>query len=246
MTYKLNKYERLDDLLTHDLKIIQDEREFCFSLDAVLLAHFVSAKKTAQGLDLGTGTGVIPLLLSLRVKKIYGIELNPVTANLAKRNVVLNQLEDKIVILEGDYRQIANLPLPEQFDFVVANPPYRPSKHGDVNIKPGVATARHEITTDLDTVVAVAARKLKYHGRFAMVHLPERLGEIIVSMHRHNIAPKRLRFVQPKRNKKPNIVLIEGVFGGNIGGLQVDVPMIVHNDDGSYTEELLSYYYPAN
>ncbi|WP_196595874.1 tRNA1(Val) (adenine(37)-N6)-methyltransferase [Pectinatus frisingensis] len=241
---KLKPFERIDDLLIDGLRIIQNERQFCFSLDAVLLAHFTSTKKNWQGLDLGTGTGVMPLLLAKRVKKMYAVELNPVTADLAKRNVLMNKLADKIVICEGDYRQIGKF-YPAQFaDFAVANPPYRPLSQGNINNTDGIAKARHEITATLADVVRAAHYVLKYHGRFAMVHLPERLSEIIVQMNINGIVPKRLRFVQPKIEKPPNMVLIEGVAGGAAGGLKVDIPLIVHEPGGQYTKELMQYYYP--
>lgn len=241
---KLNPFERIDDLMTDGLKIIQNEKEFCFSLDAVLLAHFAYVKKNDCGLDLGTGTGVIPLLLAKHVRLVHALEINPVTADLAKRNAAMNNLADKIIVKQADYRQLQEL-YPAQFaDFVVANPPYRPISDGCVNRKDGVAMARHEITASLEDVVAAAKYALRFHGRFAMVHLPERLSEIMVEMDKNGIIPKKLRFVQPKENKVPNMVLIEGIAGGARGGLKVDTPLIVHNADGSYTEELLRYYYP--
>lgn len=243
---KLNPFERIDDLLTDGLKIIQNEKEFCFSLDAVLLAHFVHVRKNSCGVDLGTGTGVLPLLLAKQVQKMYAVEINPVTADLAKRNVAMNDLADKITVREGDFRRLKDFYKPEFADFVVANPPYRPAEHGNINNVEGVAKARHEITATLSDVIKAARYVLKFHGRFAMVHLPERLAEIIVQMDRNNIAPKRLRFVQPKKDRQPNMVLIEGIAGGAQGGLKVDVPLIIHKDDGSYTDELMKYYYPED
>ncbi|WP_196594737.1 tRNA1(Val) (adenine(37)-N6)-methyltransferase [Pectinatus sottacetonis] len=244
MIYELNPFERIDDLLTDGLKIIQNKKEFCFSLDAVLLAHFVNVKKKYCGVDLGTGTGVIPLLLSKKVEKIYAVELNPVMIDLAQRNVILNNLADKISVKSGDYRKIREFYPPQFADFVVVNPPYRPVRHGNINVTAGIASARHEITATLADVVKAAAYVLRFRGKFAMVHLPERLAEIIVEMNKNNIVPKRLCFVQPKKDKPPNMVLIEGVSGGAQGGLKVDTPLIVHNEDGSYTKNLLEYYYP--
>ncbi len=244
MKCELKEHERLDDLLVSGLKIIQNEREFCFSLDAVLLAHFVHVKKRAVGVDLGTGTGVMPLLLSQRAELIHAIELNSVTADLARRNVALNNLEKKIIVHEGDYCSIEKAYAPQFADFVIANPPYRPLRQGNINELDGVAKARHEITATLFDVVRAGAYCLKFGGRFAMVHLPERLGEIMVAMHEQRIEAKRLRFVQPKADRAPNMLLIEGVYGGALGGLRVDTPLIVHEPDGSYTKELLHYYYP--
>ncbi len=241
---KLNPNERLDDLLAGGLKIIQDKTQFCFSLDAVLLAHFATVKKNARGLDLGTGTGVLPLLLSQRTNHIDALEINPVMAALAQRNVQLNKLEDKITVHEGDLCQIERYCRAGSMDFVVSNPPYRQIDQGLINTLDGVAQARHEITAKLDDVVRAAGFALKNRGRFAMVHLPERLGEIMVAFHKYKIEAKRLQLVQPKRDKAPNIVLIEGIKEGALGGLQVEPALIVHEDNGDYTRPLMEYYYP--
>lgn len=234
--------ERLDDLLCGGKRIIQNTKEFCFSIDAVLLAHYPKCHKNWRVLDLGTGTGVMPLLMADEVKEIHAVELNPVMADLARRNVILNKLEEKIFVAEGDYRGIKDLYKPESFDLVIANPPYRPLLQGQLNNLSGVARARHEITATLADVVAAARYALKYHGRFAMVHLPERIGEIMVAMHENHIEPKRMQLVQPKPDKTSNLVLIEGVACGNPGGLKVELPLIVHNADGSYIDEILKIY----
>lgn len=244
MIYNLQENERIDDLLAGGLRIIQNKTEFCFSLDAVLLAHFVTQRQRARGLDLGTGTGVIPLLLSDKVAHIDAIEINPITCELAQRNVALNNLQDKITICHGDYCKVEQYYPAESMDFVVANPPYRQINQGQLNNLDGVASARHEISAKLADVVAAASYVLKPKGRFAMVHLPERLGEIMVELHKYKIAPKRLQLVQPKLNKAPNILLIEGVKNGQPGGLKVLPTLIVHEEDGSYTKPLLAYYYP--
>lgn len=244
MTFELNENECIDDLLTGGLKIIQHKNEFCFSLDAVLLAHFATVRQNSYGLDLGTGTGVIPLLLSSRVRKMEALEINPVTAEIAVRNMQLNNLADKICVQKGDLCRIEQYYKAGSMDFVVSNPPYRQINQGQLNLLDGVARARHEITAKLDDVVKAASYVLKYRGRFAMVHLPERLGEIMVAFHKYKIAAKRLRLVQPKRDKSPNIVLIEGVKDGAPGGLKVEPVLVVHEDNGDYTEPLLAYYYP--
>lgn len=243
-TFELNENERIDDLLAGGLKIIQHKNEFCFSLDAVLLAHFATVRKNSYGLDLGTGTGVIPLLLSPRVRKMEALEINPVTAEIAVRNMQLNNLADKIRVQQGDLCRIEQYYKAGSMDFVVSNPPYRQINQGQLNLLDGVARARHEITAKLDDVVRAASYVLKYRGRFAMVHLPERLGEIMVAFHKYKIAAKRLRLVQPKRDKLPNIVLIEGVKDGAPGGLKVEPVLVVHEDNGDYTKPLLAYYYP--
>lgn len=234
--------ERLDDLVCSGRRLIQNTKEFCFSLDAVLLAHYPRYHKNWRVFDLGTGTGVMPLLIADEVKEIHALELNTVMAELAQRNVQLNGLQDKIHVAQGDYRQIKELYPQESFDCVIVNPPYRPVQHGQLNSLSGVARARHEVTATLQDVVKAARYLLRFHGRFAMVHLPERLGEIMVAMHEHQIEPKRLQLVQPKPDKPSNLMLIEGVVGAAPGGLKAELPLIVHGQDGSYTRELLAIY----
>ena len=244
MTFKLNEFERIDDLLTGGLKIIQNSQEFCFSLDAVLLAHFALVRKNNHGIDLGTGTGVIPLLLSSRIEQIDAIEINSTMADLAKRNVELNNLTAKIKVTQGDFCHIEEYYRERSMDFVISNPPYRQINHGEINRLSGVARARHEITAKLDDVVRAASYLLKGRGRFAMVHLPERLGEIMVAFHKYHIEAKRMQLVQPKRDKAPNILLIEGVKDASPGGLKIEPTLIVHEDNGDYTPKLMEFYYP--
>ena len=242
MNIELQANERLDDLVKSGRKIIQNEAEFCFSLDAVLLAHFPNSTKSFRVLDLGTGTGVMPLLIADEVREIQAVEINPVMAELAARNMRLNGLEEKITVRRGDYREIRELYAPESFDLVLVNPPYRPVNHGQQNALHGVARARHEVTATLADVVWAARYALKFRGRLAMVHLPERLGEILVALHENQLEAKRVCFVQPKPDRDPNMVLIEAVVGAAPGGLKVSRPLIVHAADGSYTEEVLKYY----
>lgn len=261
----LRPNERLDDLMKCGRHIIQNTQEFCFSLDAVLLAHFPRLKKSQSVLDLGTGTGVIPLIIADEVAHVDAVELNPVMAELAVRNVALNQLEHRIDVLEGDYREIYDLYPQESFDLVLANPPYLPISQGKVNRLTGKARARHEFTATLEDVIRAARYALRYRGVFAMVHLPERLGEIFVTMNEYQMVPKRLRMVQPKHGKAPNMMLIEAivseapcvlkvlpgqkfprrlnkVVGAAPGSLKVLPPLIVHEEDGSYTKEILEIY----
>lgn len=239
---ELRENERLDDLMRCGRYIIQNTQEFCFSLDAVLLAHFPRLKPQQRVLDLGTGTGVIPLIIADEAAHVEALELNPVMAELAGRNVWLNELEQKISVRQGDYREIRSLYPAESFDVVLANPPYRPVAQGQVNKIKGVARARHEFTATLEDVVRAARYALRFRGVFAMVHLPERLGEIIVSLHAHQMEAKRLRMVQPKAGRAPNLMLVEAVVGAAPGGLKVLPPLIVHEEDGSYTRELLQIY----
>lgn len=236
--------ERLDDLRIGGLKIFQNERQFCFSLDAVLLAHFATLRKEARIMDLGTGTGVIPLILTARgAQNIMALELNEQMVHLARKSIVYNALEEKISVCSGDLREINALFSAETFDLVISNPPYRPLNNGKVSALDGIAAARHEITANLLDVVRAAAYLLRTKARFAMVHLPERLAEIVHAMQSLHIEPKRLRFVQSTVGQKPKMVLIEGVKGA-APGLEVEAPLIIYRNlpGGRYSEEMLHYY----
>ncbi|MEN6413809.1 MAG: tRNA1(Val) (adenine(37)-N6)-methyltransferase [Veillonellales bacterium] len=238
----LNPGERLDDLLINDLKIIQHEAEFCFSLDAVLLAHFTTLKLGTTVVDLGTGTGVIPLLLTTRgAGRITGVELNEKMADMAARSVRLNGLDGQIQIRQGDFRQMKGLLPAGETGLVVANPPYRPVGGGFLNPRDSVAMARHEVTANLQDVVAAARYLVKFRGRVAMVHLPERLAEVLKVMSDSGIEPKRLQLVYPAVQRKPNILLVEGVRGAR-PGLDVLPPLVIYKNDGSYSDEILEYY----
>ena len=233
--------ERLDDLMMRGRKIFQCDGEFCFSIDSVLLAHFPTLKKNFRVLDLGTGTGVIPLLIANGVAHIQAIELNPIMASNARRSVELNDLVGKIDIIEGDYREPKKYFRAESFDLVTVNPPYRSLGSGAVNQTLGIANARHEFTATLDDVIRTARFALKYHGRLCMIHIAERLCEIVDCLHRHQFEMKRLRLIQPKFDRPPNLMLIEAIVGAH-SGLKVEPPLIVHNDDGSYSDEIKKIY----
>ncbi|MBR0288077.1 MAG: methyltransferase [Selenomonadaceae bacterium] len=244
MSYEnfLREGERLDDLMRSGRVIIQNQNEFCFSMDSVLIAHFPRFKKNARVIDLGTGTGVIPLLIADDVKEICAVELNSRMADLAKRNVELNNLSEKIFVMEGDYRKHREIFKAESFDAAIANPPYTPIKNGDANKISGIARARHEFTATLEDVVTAARYVLKFHGNFYMIHLASRLCEIVETLHRHQMEMKRLRMIQPKAGRDANLIMLEAVVGANVGNLKIMPPLIVHNDDGSYTDEIFKIY----
>lgn len=234
--------ERIDDLLIQDLKIIQQEKEFRFTLDAVLLAHFAAVGNKAKAVDLGAGTGVIGLLLLTRgAAKVTGVELNPYIADMAQRTIKMNDLENKLQIVEGDFRQIHKLLPAGKCDLVVSNPPYRRQGQGLVNPADAVAMARHELTATLQDVIAAARHLVKYRGRFAMVHLPERLSEVLSALAAADLEPKRLQLVYPFVNKKPKLILVEGVRGAK-PGLEVLPPLIVYDKVGQYSEQILKIY----
>lgn len=234
--------ERLDDLIIGGLKIIQHSRQFCFSIDAVLLAHFATLKPNASAVDLGAGAGVISLLLAARgCKHIDAVEINSYAADMAKRSAALNRLENGIFVHALDLRQIKEAFAAQSRDLVVSNPPYRPIGHGKVSDIEDIAAARHEIKANLNDVVRAAGYLLKHRGRFAMVHLPQRLPEIMEEMRAAGVEPKRLRLVQATSKKNPSIALIEGVAGAR-AGLIVEKPLIIYNDDGTYSQTISSYY----
>ena len=233
--------ERLDDLMLRGRRIIQRDGEFCFSIDSVLLAHFPRLKPKLNVLDLGTGTGVIPLLIADDVAHVHAIELNPIMAQTARRSVSLNGLDDRITIIEGDYREPKKFFRAESFDLVTVNPPYRAIGSGEVNRSTGIANARHEFTATLDDVISAARFALKFGGTLCMIHIAERLCEIVDSLHRHQLEMKRLQLIQAKADRPPTLMLIEAKVGAH-SSLKILPPLVVHNADGSYTEEIKKIY----
>ena len=240
--FSLRDGERPVDLMRSGRVIIQSENEFCFSMDSVLIAHFPRFKRNARVLDLGTGTGVIPLLIADEVKEICAVELNSQMADMARRNVELNGLTEKISVVEGDYRKHRELFKPESFDLAIANPPYTPIKNGAANKITGIARARHEFTATLEDVVTAARFALKFRGVFCMIHLASRLCEIVDALHRRQMEMKRLRLIQPKADRDINLIMLEAVVGANAGNLKILPPLVVHNPDGSYTDEIYRIY----
>ena len=240
-TAQLRPNERIDDLCMGGRQIIQRTDEFCFSMDAVLLAHFPRLMGRERVLDLGTGTGVIPLLVTDHAAQITAVELNPVQAELAARNVHMNNLTEKITVREGDYRDPPALFACAAYDVVFSNPPYRPVESGAVSMG-ARAAARHELTATLADTVRAASYALKHGGRLAMVHLPERLGEIILALHAEHLAVKRLRMVQPRADRAPNLLLCEAVKGASTAGMRHEPALIVRDAEGNYTDEIRRIY----
>ena len=240
----LKEGERLDDLQRNDLRIIQNRNVFCFGMDAVLLSAFSQVREQEKVIDLGTGNGVIPLLLSARTKAghITGLEIQQQSADMAQRSVLLNHLEDRIEIIRGDIREAEGIFPAASFDVVTSNPPYMTSQHGLLNPKSAKAIARHEICCSLEDVCRAAAFLLLSGGRFYMVHRPFRLAEIIRALSRYHLEPKRMRLVYPFADKEPNMVLIESVRGGR-PRITVEKPLIIYEEPGKYTEEVRKLYY---
>ena len=243
MTTNLKPEERLDDLQIKGYEIIQHPGKFCFGMDAVLLANFARVKKGERALDLGTGTGIIPILLTAKTegKHFVGLEIQEESADMAGRSVAHNHLEEKIEIVNGDIKEAATIFGPVSFDVITTNPPYMIGQHGIANASDAKAIARHEVCCTLDDILRESAKVLKPRGRFYMVHRPFRLAEILSKMVAAGIEPKRMRMVHPFIDKEPNMVLIEGQRGAN-SRMTVERPLIVYKEVGVYSDELLGEY----
>lgn len=243
MITDLMENERLDDLQRNGLKIIQKTDGFCFGMDAVLLSGFASVKPGERALDLGTGTGIIPLLLSAKTKGDHftGLEIQTEIMKMAQRSVALNGLEKKIDIIQGDIKEASRIFGAASFDVVTSNPPYMNDAHGLKNPGDVKAISRHEVLCTLEDVVREGTKALKPGGRFYMVHRPHRLAEIITVMRQYKLEPKRMKFVHPFADKDASMVLIEAVRGGG-AWLKLEPPVIVYKEPGVYTDEIYEIY----
>ena len=243
MTIELYPGERLDDLERNGYKIIQNDKTFCFGMDAVLLSGFAQVKPGEKALDLGTGTGIIPILLKGKTAGDHftGLEIQEASADMARRSVLYNHLEDQISIVQGDIKEAHTLFDAASFDVITSNPPYMTGNHGLVNPDMPKAIARHEILCTLDDVIGQASRLLRPGGRFYMVHRPFRMAEIMTKMTAHRLEPKLMRLVYPFVDKDPNMVLIEGLKGGK-PRITVEKPLIVYKEPGVYTDEIYDVY----
>lgn len=243
MENSLHPGERLDDLQRNGYKIIQNENKFCFGMDAVLLSGFANVKEGENVLDLGTGTGIIPILLAGKTKGRHftGLEIQSCSADMAARSVKYNHLEDRISIVEGDIKEAGKVFEPASFDVITSNPPYMTGQHGLVNPDEEKAIARHEICCTLEDVISQTAKLLRVGGRFYLVHRPFRLAEIIHMLVEYRLEPKRMKLVYPFVDREPNMVLIESVRGGK-SRITVEKPLIVYQKPGVYTDEIYDIY----
>lgn len=243
MNNLLHEGERLDDLERNNCHIIQNPDMFCFGMDAVLLSGFAVIKKHETVLDLGSGNGIIPILLEAKTKGSHftGLEIQKKNVDMAKRSVLMNGQQDKIDIVEGDIKEASDIFGRSVFDVVVSNPPYMTENHGLVNPKEERAIARHEILCTLEDVIREGSRVLKPNGRFYIVHRPFRLTDIIQTFVKYSLEPKRLRMVHPYAGKEPVMVLIGAVKGGR-RRLSVEKPVIIYDENGRYTEEIRTVY----
>ena len=269
----LKENERIDDLEFNNLKIIQNKDGFCFGIDSVLISDYAKKdiKNNALGVDLGTGTGIISILLSAktRLSKIIGIEVQKEVADMAQRSIELNGLQNKIEIknmnIKNIIQNIDNSKLEkrkkqvklgniqtethkekdniwlEKFDFVVTNPPYKKLETGKVNESEYKYISRHEATANLEDFIKVSKYLLKDKGSFFMVHRPDRLVDIIELMRKYKLELKNIRFIYPSVDKSPNLVLIKGIKNAK-PFLKIDKPLIVYNQNGEYTDEIYEIY----
>lgn len=239
----VHENERLDELHRNGYFIIQDPKRFCFGMDAVLLSGFAWAKKGEKTLDLGTGTGIIPILMEAKTQgeDFTALEIQEESADMARRSVCYNHLEDRIKIVTGDIKDASKLFGASSFDVITTNPPYMIGDHGLNSPTEAKAIARHEVLCTLEDVLRESARLLKPGGRFYMVHRPFRLAEIMSKMVEYRLEPKRMKLVYPYIDREPNMVLMEGLRGGK-SRLTVEKPLIVYKEPGVYTDEIYDIY----
>lgn len=244
MEVELKENERIDDLEYKGLKIIQNKEWFCFGMDSVILANFAKKeKKGSKILDLGTGTGIIAILLSKKVEnsKITAIEIQKEVAEMAQRSVKLNDLEESVKIVNEDIKNILRKSGQAKFDVVITNPPYKKKETGILSENNVKMISRHEITANLEDFIKVAGEQLKDYGVFYMINRPERIIDIFENLRKYKLEPKEIQFLYPKKNKAPNGLLVKAVKLGR-EFLKVDAPLIIYNDDGTYTNEILEIY----
>lgn len=242
MKIELKDNEVIDDLQLKGMKIIQSNAGFKFGIDAVLLANFIRTKKSDRVCDLGTGTGIIPLLIAGKSNNtiIDGIEIQDEVAEMANRSVIMNGLEDRITIHKLDIKEVFTKLKKNSYAVVSSNPPYMIAD-GIINDNSKKAISRHEIFINLEELMGAAAGLLFNRGKFFMVHRPNRLADIIFYARKHKLEPKLIRFVHSKSDQAPKLVLIEFLKGGN-AELRIDKPLIIYNKDGSYRQEIIDLY----
>lgn len=240
---RIGEDERVDDLQRNHYRIIQKKNGFCFGMDAVLLSGFAQVKQGERMIDLGTGTGIIPILLEAKTEGNHftGLEIQEEVAEMALRSVMLNGLEERITIIHGDIKEAGQICGRASFDVVTSNPPYMVSQQGLKNPDTMKAISRHEIFCTLEDVAREAALLLRPGGRFYLVHRPRRLAEIICILQKYALEPKRMKMVHPFTDREANMVLIEAVRGGG-AMMKVEAPVIVFKEPGVYSEEICTTY----
>ena len=240
----LKENERIDDLEFKGLKIIQNKEGFCFGIDSILLSDYAkNIKPGTKVIDIGTGTGIIGILLCKKSKAahITGIEIQAEVADMAKRSIKLNGLEEKFDIKNINIKDVFEEIEPNTIDVVVTNPPYMKANTGAKNIEKKKLISSHEIECNLEDIIRISYKLLKSKGEFYMVHRAERIVDIMYMLRKYRIEPKTIRFVHPKKEREPNLILIKCVKdGGN--GLKIETPLIVYDDNGNYTDEIYKIY----
>lgn len=232
---------RIDKVPATEYKIYQNRDKFSYGIDAIVLSNFVKPKGLV--IDLGTGTGIIPIRIvdNPKVKKIYGVEIQKDMADLAKKSIDLNHLGDKIEILNINLKNLSDIFPKSSIDTITSNPPYMKAGSAIINTKENFAISRHEIECNFEDIIYISNYLLKPLGKIYLIHRPNRLVDIIYTMRKYNIEPKYIRFIQSNKNKKPNLILLEGVKDAKVD-LKFHNPLIVYNEDGSYTDEIYKIY----
>ncbi len=241
---KLNENERIDDLQYKGLKLIQNKNGFCFGVDSVLLSDFAKEiKNNSVVVDIGTGSGIVGLLLCKKTKlqKIYGVEIQEEVAEMAKRSVKLNGLEDKFEIVNCDINDIFEFLQANSIDSIVTNPPYKKANTGVQNVAEKQMISRHEVKCTLEDIIEKSAKLLKDRGEFYMVHRAERLVDIMCALRKYRLEPKIVRFVHSKQNEKPKLILVKAIKYAN-PFLKIDKPLVIFEENGNCTEEILRIY----
>ena len=241
---ELKENERIDDLQCNGLQIIQNKKEFCFGIDAVLLSDFAKkTKKNAKVVDLCTGTGVIAILLTAKsdAEKIWGVEIQEHIAEMATRSVKMNGLEEKVEIIHQDLTKLKEQIISGTIDTVTVNPPYKPKNSGIINEKDTKTIARHEISCTLEDIIKESARLLNTGGNLCMVHKVERMVDIFVLFRKYKLEPKRMRLVYSKKDEPATLVLVEGIKGGK-PFLKMEAPIYVYEKENEYTQQIKDIY----